>query len=110
AEDVERAGKPVGHVGKLGGQAKRPALAGATNQDLRAARLDRARLVERPLDSIVLAREARPVLGEHQVADGERLAESVHPLADGRKLEAVAPVLGLVPGCADAQDGPTPAG
>ena len=53
--------------------------------------------------------EARPLLGEHRLDDRERLLEPVHPLADRREVVAVALVLDLVPGGAEAEDRP-PAG
>src|SRR5438477_9823723 len=87
--------------------AQRPLLAAAPDENLRAARLDGTWDVERPLDPVVLAFERRPVLREHQPGDGDRLFEPVHPLADGRKLEAVTAVLILVPRGTAAHDGAT---
>lgn len=77
------------------------------DQDGWAARLDRSREVERLPDAEVPTLEAWPFLGEHQLADPQRFVETAHPLPDGRKLEAVADVLILVPGRAQPEHGPS---
>src|SRR3989442_5293114 len=76
-------------------------------QDLRPARLNGTRHVERAIDPVVLAFEGRPLLGEHEPGDGQRFVEPVHALRDRRKLNPVAVVLVLVPRGADAEDGAT---
>ena len=57
-------------------------------------------------DPVVAALERRAVLGEHRANDRERLIKTIHPFTQGRKLEAVARVLDVVPGCAEPEDRP----
>ena len=96
----------MGHVRELGGDAQRPLLAATADEDRRTAGLDRARAVERLMDAVVVALEARPFLGEHELGDRQRLLEAVHPLLHRREVDPVADVLLLVPGGADAEDRP----
>ena len=94
------------HVRELGSDPQRPLLAATADEDGRAAGLDRAGAVERLVDAVVLALEARPFLREHELGDGQRLLEAVHPLLHRREVDPVADVLLLVPGGPDAEDGP----
>ena len=55
---------------------------------------------------VVAAREAGRLLAEHGPADLQGLLEALHALGDRREVEAVARVLVVVPGRADAEDGP----
>ena len=55
------------------------------------------------MDLVVATLEAGALVGEHQLADLERLLEAAHTLPDGRELEAVAHVLHVVPGGPQAQ-------
>src|ERR1035437_3630174 len=96
--------EPVGNVRELRRQLQSSLLTTAANQDLRAAALDRPRDVARPVDSVVVAGEARPLLREHRPSDRQRLFETIFAPADGRELEAVALVLRLVPGGADTEN------
>src|SRR5438309_9394711 len=102
---LEVAAKPVTDVAVLREKPQRSPLAAAADQDLWSTRLDGTWHVERALDPVVLTLERRALLGEHQLGDGQRFVEPVHALSDGRKFNAVAIVLILVPGCADATDG-----
>ena len=108
-ERVESEGEPVRHVGVLRRDPQRSLLTAAADEDLRTARLDRSRHVERLLDPVVRARERRALLGEHRLDDRERFLQPIHPLADRREVVAIALVLDLVPGGAEAEDRP-PAG
>ena len=58
------------------------------------------------VDPVVAPVERRRLLGEHGPADLQRLLQSVQPLAAGREVEAQPLVLDVVPGRADAEDGP----
>src|SRR5262249_29116329 len=81
-------------------------LAAAPDHDPRTAVLDRARHVQRLLDPVMLAGEARGLFGEHRPADLQGFLEAVEALARARELEAERVVLLLVPSCADPEDRP----
>src|SRR5690349_3970669 len=104
AQHVEKSPDRVGaavdvaHVGVLRDEAERAFLTAAADHDARPARLERARYVQRLLDPVVLALEARRLFGEHGSADLQRLLEPVEPLAGRRKVEPQRFVLLLVPG------------
>src|SRR5260221_4893745 len=66
---LEVAAEPVADVAMLRQDAEGLSLAASADQDLRAARLDRSRRVERVLDAVVLALEGWPLFGEHQLRD-----------------------------------------
>ena len=106
AERIEADGKPVRHVGVLRRDPQGSLLAASANEDRWSLWLDWARHVERLADPVVATLERRAVLGEHRAHDRECLVEPVHPLAKGRKVEAVARVLDVVPGCAEPEDRP----
>ena len=112
AQDVHLVGhrggvaEDVHHVGVARHQPQRPLLAAAADEDRRPARLHRARHVAGLVDPVVAAVERRRLLGEHGPADLQRLLQPVQPLAGGREVEAQSLVLDVVPGRADAEDGP----
>ena len=66
------------------------------------------RSVDGVVDAVVATFERRSFVAEHGPADPERLLETVHPLGDGREVDAEAVVLLLVPGGPDAEHGPPP--
>ena len=80
----------------------------AADQDLRAALLNRTRHVERALYAEELPFERRPVFREHELGDLHRLVQAVHATRDGRKVDAIANVLVLIPRGTDPEDGATP--
>src|SRR5712692_6798655 len=105
--DRLRIAEEVAHVGVLGHQLQGPPLAAAADHDRWATGLNGAGEIERFMDPVVAAFEARRFLGEHGPANLERLFQPVEPFADGRKLIPVASMLLLVPGGADPEDGAT---
>src|SRR5829696_1065547 len=113
-EDLELVGQlvlggdDVAGVGVLGHQPERHPLAGSADEDGWPAGRDRPGHVEGTLDAVVLPGVGRGVLGEHGLADVQGVDEPLEPLPQRREVEVVAPVLLLVPGRADAEEGPTP--
>src|SRR5215212_10200850 len=71
----------VAGVAPLGYQPERHSLAAATDPERRMRLLDTFRLVDWPVDRVVLALETRVVLGPHAVDDLAGLAEHAHPVA-----------------------------
>ena len=89
ADHVKRA-EDVAGVGVLGRQPQRPPLAPPADQDLRAARLERARVVQGVADAVMPSGHCCPLLGEHRPADPERVLQPRQSLARCRPGVAVA--------------------
>src|SRR5439155_11888651 len=103
--DLRRGTETVPHVRVFRRRAQRLSLATTADQD-RQAPLDRLRVPERPGERVALPSIRRSVVREEETDDPARLVELGQADAGCVEVDAVHPVLGLVPGRADAEDGP----
>src|SRR5215212_2781303 len=100
----------VAGVAPLGYQPERHSLAPAPDPERRVWLLDAFRLVDWPIDRIVLAFKVGVILRPHAVDDLARLSKHAHPVAQLREAIPVSPPLVLVPARPDARIQPAMAG
>jgi len=101
------AGEEVAGLGVPRDQAQRLALARSADHDRRMRLRDSRRMVQRPLQLVVLAAVRGLVAAPHLPADLQRLLQPLESLGNRRERDAEAAGLLLVPGRADAQPGTT---
>ena len=104
AREIGEGGGRVELVGVLGGEAERPALALAADQDRDAAG-DRGGGVVGVLHGVMGAGVRGRRLGEHPAADLEGVDEVLVAHLERRELEAEGGVLDVEPRRADAEEG-----
>ena len=97
----------VAGVGVLRHQLQGPLLATSADHDAWTALLDRLGQAARIRDRVVLTAERHVVPAEHRPADLHRFLEPVETHLVPRVLEPERIVLDVVPGAADAENGPT---
>src|SRR5713101_1848238 len=108
--DRVRIAADVARVPELGDQLKRDTLARPADPQRWMRLLDAFRLVDRPVDRVLLPLEDGVVLGPHPVNDLAGLLEHAHALFELRKAVTVGPPFVLVPAGADPGVQPPVAG
>ncbi|HEX5924124.1 MAG TPA: hypothetical protein VFY45_09845, partial [Baekduia sp.] len=98
-----RAHDDVGLVGVLGGEAQRPALATAADDQARMRPAQRPRRAQRLRETVLAALERPVVVAPHLQADANRFLQALQPLAYRWERHPEPAVLALVPRGADRQ-------